>query len=311
MSRPLRIDGTAGLQEMSDADLDRLCYYLRVAYANVLQSGGHGSVNVGGSGTTFGSMSDTSRTQRVNTGSNVQSAPGTGTETDSSYTYKQVITGPSSPTDNTLNTQGFQIIDGTSGTIAATEAQIAATVISQTIQDMRVGDEVGTYRVLPSNPANFGHGGGGTWVNMGTWFIDTNYIGTTIYYLWLKTAHTSVPGSNVYPVCSEYPAVGLREVNITTSSNLIQNILLPILQRDMLNNNGLSFNNNSLRYNQQSNQVSGVARGTQIDTRLSGTTETQSNPPAGTDPGGSDVYRTFSTPSGATTNHSVQIFYMI
>ena len=297
MSRPLRIDGTAGLQEMSDADLDRLCYYLRVAYANVLQSGGHGSVNVGGSGTTFGSMSDTSRTQRVNTGSNVQSAPGTGTETDATFTYKQIITGPSSPTDNTLNTQGFQIIDGTSGTITATEAQIAATVIAQTIQDMRVGDEVGTYRVLTTNP------GGGTWLDMGTWFTDTTYTSSTTYKLWLKTAHTSVPGSDVYPLAIDGVS-GLKEVDIVTSSNLVQNILLPILQRDLLSNN-------SLRYNQQVTQISGVARGTISDTRLSGTSDTQNNPPAGTDPGGSDVYQTFSTPSGSAANHNVQIFYMI
>lgn len=301
MSRPLRIDGTAGLQEMSDADLDRVCYYLRVAYANVLQSGGHGSVNVGGSGTTIGSMSDTSRTQRVNTGSNTQPAPGTGTETDATFTYKQVRTGPSSPSDNTLNTQGFQIIDGTSGTIAATEAQIAATIISQTIQDMRLGDEVGTYRVSTSNP------GGGTWVNMGTWFTDTTYSGTTTYKLWLKTAHTSVPGSNVYPVSAEYPAVGLREVNITTSSNLVQNILLPVLQRDLLSNNSLHYQQtiSSFSYN------SGVNRGTVSDTRLSGTSNTQSNPPGGTNPGPSDVYRTFSTPSGSAANHEVHYFYMM
>tara|TARA_R100000951_G_scaffold105020_1_gene98539 strand:+ start:211 stop:1104 length:894 start_codon:yes stop_codon:yes gene_type:complete len=297
MSRPLRFDGTAGLIEMTDADLDRICYYLRVAFANVLQSGGHGSVNVGGSGTTFGSMSDTSRTQRVNTGSNTQPAPGTGTETDASFTYKQIITGPSSPSDNTLNTEGFQIIDGTSGTIAATEAQIAATVISQTIQDMRVGDEVGTYRVSTSNP------GGGTWVDMGTWFIDTTYTSTTTYKLWLKTAHTSIPGSNIYPLVIDGVA-GLKEVDIITSSDLVQNVLLPILQRDLLSNN-------SLRYNQQVTQVSGVARGTISDTRLSGTSETQNNPPAGTDPGGADVYRTFSTPSGSAANHNVQIFYMI
>jgi len=304
MSRPLRFDGTAGLIEMTDADLDRICYYLRVAFANVLQSGGHGSVNVGGSGTTFGSMSDTSRTQRVNTGSNTQPAPGTGTETDASFTYKQIITGPSSPSDNTLNTEGFQIIDGTSGTIAATEAQIAATVISQTIQDMRVGDEVGTYRVSTSNP------GGGTWVDMGTWFIDTTYTSTTTYKLWLKTAHTSIPGSNIYPLVIDGVA-GLKEVDIITSSDLVQNVLLPILQRDVLTNNGLSFQDNSLRYNQQVTQVSGVARGTISDTRLSGTSETQNNPPAGTDPGGADVYKTFSTPSGSAANHNVQIFYMI
>ena len=295
MSRPLRIDGTSGLIEMSDADLDRLCYYLRVAYATQLNTNGQGSLNVGGSGTTIGTMSDTSRTQRVNTGSNVQPYPGTGTETDASFTYKQIRTYPSSPSNSILNSESFVIVDSTSGTITATEAQIAATVIAQTITDMRTGDEVGTYRVATSNP------GGGTWIDKGIWFVDTTYTGSTTYKLWLKTAHNSIPGSNVYPVAIDGVS-GLREQNISSSSNLIQNILLPILTRDM-------FSNTSLFYNQSTSSV-GVNRGIINDTRLASTSNTQSNPPAGTDPGPSDIYRSFSTPSGSATVFQAQYFYL-
>lgn len=296
MSRPLRVDGTSGLIEMSDADLDRLCYNLRVAYSAQLNSGGNGSVHVGGSGTTIGTMSDTSRTQNVNTGSSRQNFPGTGTETDASYTYKQLRTYPSSPSNSTLNTEGFVIVDGTSGTITATEAQIAATVIAQTITDMRTGDEVGTYRVATSNP------GGGTWVDKGTWFVDTTYTGSTTYKLWLKTAHSSVPGSNIYPVAIDGTA-GLKEVNIASSGNLIQNILLPILTRDMAVNSSLYY---LLNVNN-----TGVNRGVIADTRLSGTSETRSEPPAGTDPGGSDIYKAFSTPSGSIANHTVEYFKLV
>ena len=296
MARPLRLDGTSGLIEMSDADLDRLCYNLRVAYSTQLNSGGSGSVHVGGSGTTIGSMSDTSRTQNVNTGSSRQSFPGTGTETDASYTYKQLRTFPTSPSNTNLNTEGFVIIDGTSGTISATEAQIAATVITQTITDMRTGDEVGTYRVSTSNP------GGGTWVDKGTWFVDTTYTGSTTYKLWLKTAHSSIPGSIVYPLTIDGTA-GLKEVNIASSGNLIQNILLPILTRDMATNNSLYY---ELNVNN-----TGVNRGVIADTRLDSTSNTRSEPPAGTDPGGSDIYKAFSTPSGSIANHTVEYFKLV
>ena len=295
MARPFKLDGFRGIIEMSDAHLDRMCYYLRKAYSDQLNAGGNGSINVGGSGTTFGSMSDTSRTRRVNTGSSRQSFPGTGTETDSSYTYKQIINFPSSPTDTILNDQGFVILDGTSGVITADEAEIVNTVIAQTITDMRTGDEVGTYRVATTNPGN------GTWTNKGTWFVDTTYSGSTTYKLWLKRSVAVEPGTYVYPISKDGTS-GLKEVDIAVSSNLVQNILLPILTRQMLPN---------LQYNQQLIQHTGVTRGTIYDTRLTGTSETQSNPPSGTDPGPSDVYKSFSTPSGSATSHQTQYFYLV
>lgn len=292
MSRPLRFDGTAGLIEMSDADLDRLCYYLRVAYSTQLNSNGQGSINVGGSGTNIGSASDTSRTQNVNTGSNYQPYPGTGTETDASFTYYQNRNIPSSPSSSILDSQGFVVIDGVSGVISSSESQITSTIISQTIADMRTGDEVGTYRISTTNPGN------GTWVNKGTWFIDTTYNSSTTYYLWLKTGHSSIPGSNVYPLTVDGTS-GLKEIDIISSSNLIQNILLPILTRNMSND----------LYYQISTSSGTINRGTFLDTRLDSTSNTQSNPPVGTDPGGSDVYRSFSTPSGSGV--SFQNYYLI
>ena len=292
MSRPLRIDGTAGLIEMSDADLDKLCYRLRRAYADQLNANGNGSLNVGGSGTTIGSASDTSRTQRVNTGSNTQPYPGTGTETDASFTYKQNRNIPSSPSSTTLNNDGFVIIDGTSGVISATESQIVSTIITQTITDMRTGDEVGTYRISTSNPGN------GTWVNKGTWFTDTTYSGSTTYYLWLKTLNSTSPGTDIYPLGID-GTLGLKELFISVSSNLVQNILLPILTRNMAND----------LYYQVSTSSSSINRGAFLDTRLSSTSNSQSNPPAGTNPGPSDVYRSFSTPSGSAA--TFQNYYLI
>lgn len=292
MSRPLRIDGTAGLIEMSDADLDKLCYRLRRAYADQLNANGNGSLNVGGSGTTIGSASDTSRTQRVNTGSNTQPYPGTGTETDASFTYKQNRNIPSSPSSTTLNNDGFVIIDGTSGVISATESQIVSTIITQTITDMRTGDEVGTYRISTSNP------GSGTWVNKGTWFTDTTYSGSTTYYLWLKTLNSTSPGTDIYPLGID-GTLGLKELFISVSSNLVQNILLPILTRNMAND----------LYYQVSTSSSSINRGAFLDTRLSSTSNSQSNPPAGTNPGPSDVYRSFSTPSGSAA--TFQNYYLI
>lgn len=277
---------------MSDADLDKLCYRLRRAYADQLNANGNGSLNVGGSGTTIGSASDTSRTERVNTGSNTQPYPGTGTETDASFTYKQNRNIPSSPSSTTLNNDGFVIIDGTSGVISATESQIVSTIITQTITDMRTGDEVGTYRISTSNP------GGGTWVNKGTWFTDTTYSGSTTYYLWLKTLNSTSPGTDIYPLGID-GTLGLKELFISVSSNLVQNILLPILTRNMAND----------LYYQVSTSSSSINRGAFLDTRLSSTSNSQSNPPAGTNPGPSDVYRSFSTPSGSAA--TFQNYYLI
>jgi len=277
---------------MSDADLDKLCYRLRRAYADQLNANGNGSLNVGGSGTTIGSASDTSRTQRVNTGSNTQPYPGTGTETDASFTYKQNRNIPSSPSSTTLNNDGFVIIDGTSGVISATESQIVSTIITQTITDMRTGDEVGTYRISTSNP------GGGTWVNKGAWFTDTTYSGSTTYYLWLKTLNSTSPGTDIYPLGID-GTLGLKELFISISSNLVQNILLPILTRNMAND----------LYYQVSTSSSSINRGAFLDTRLSSTSNSQSNPPAGTNPGSSDVYRSFSTPSGSAA--TFQNYYLI
>ena len=62
-------------------------------------------------------------------------------------------------------------------------------------------------------------------------------------------------------------------------------------------------------YYQVSTSSSSINRGAFLDTRLSSTSNSQSNPPAGTNPGPSDVYRSFSTPSGSAA--TFQNYYLI
>ena len=75
--------------------------------------------------------------------------------------------------------------------------------------------------------------------------------------------------------------------------------LLPILTRNMSND----------LYYSVTTALSTINRGTFNDTRLSTTDETYDEPPAGTDPGPSDVYKAFSTPSGSAVVH--QPYYLI
>ena len=55
----------------------------------------------------------------------------------------------------------------------------------------------------------------------------------------------------------------------------------------------------------------GINRGVISDTRLNNTSDTRSEPPAGTDPGPSDIYKAFSTPSGTAADHSIEYFKLI
>ena len=108
------------------------------------------------------------------------------------------------------------------------------------------------------------------------------------------------PGTYVYPIARDGNK-GLIEVEIAKTANLIQNILLPVLTRNM--SSGLHYLIDSTNDN--------LNRGIVNDTRLTATSETRIDPPGGTDPGPSDVYQAFSTPSGAAANHAQYFFKMI
>lgn len=294
MVRPLEFL-SGNLESMSDADLDRLQYYLRVAYAAQLNAGGPGSISVGSAQTQIGIASDTSSTQQsattvriVNDGviQTYPAAPGLGTETDSSFTYQQNRTVPSFPSASTLNADGYAFYDNTAGAVqtANTASHLYDEVLAQCITDMRTGDEVGTYRISTSTPTD---GGAGTWTDKGTWYTDSTYdAGTTTYKLWLKTAMNSIPGSDIEPVGLD--GSDLKERGILNSNNLIQNVLLPALTRRM--------SSGDLLYTTGTSTPSGVNRGTFTDTRQTTSNDTQ----VFSDPN----YTTTSTPTGSATTQT-------
>lgn len=301
---PLKYDGSDTLQDMSSADLDRLTYYLQVAYAAQLNAGGNGNVNVGGSGTTIGTASDTSSTQQTNTTVRIlnngiietyPAYPGIGSETDATYTYKQLQTVPTAVSSANFNVNGMLYYDSANDELEpfSTEAQLADAIITQAITNMRTGDEVGSYRVSTTTPVS---GGAGTWTSKGTFFSDTTYsAGTTTYTLYLKTALDTVPGSDVFPVGLDSDGGGTAVGNIiqrpiVNTGRLIQEVLLPALTRKM---------SSGLYYTVSTTQT-GENRGAFTDTKQTATTNTQAfvNP----------NYNSTSTPSG--TASTVTTYYL-
>ena len=299
MVRPLKYD-SGNLQEFSDADLDRLCYNLRVAYANQLNSSGNGYIFTGSGETSIGSASDTSSTQRTSTVTRIvndgviqtyPAYPGIGTETDATYNYRQKQGVPTFPTDSTMNTDGYVYYSNDEVVVANTAAHLYDEILSQTITDMRTGDEVGTYRISTSTPTN---GGAGTWTDKGTWFVDSTYsAGSTTYKLWLKRSLTTVPGTSVLPVGLDTD--DLKERPIANTDNIIQNILLPALTRRM--------NDGDLKYTVVTSTPSGVNRGSFLNTRQTSASNTQSfsNP----------TYSSTSTPTGSATTQTTYYLNLV
>ena len=300
MTRPLAYDGANDLQQMSDAELDRVTYYLAVAYAAQLNASGNGYVNVGVGGTSIGSAVNQTKTQQTNSVTRIlndgiiqtyPAYPGTGSTTVATYTYYQDRNIPSAPSDATFNSSGYVYYDGTNSLqVENTDAGIYAEILSQTITDITSGHEVGSYRVATSTPTS---GGAGTWVSKGTFFQDTTYsAGTTTYTLYLKTGLTTVPGTNVYPVGLDTSDNQLRQRPITNSDPLVANVLLPMLTRRM--SSGL--------YYTVSTSSAGTNKGTFTDTWQTGVTNTQNFD--GT------YYTSTSTPSGAATTRATYYFYI-
>ena len=301
---PLKYDGSNTLQDMSTSDLERLTYYLQVAYAAQLNGSGNGYVFVGSGGTAIGSAADTSATQQTNqTARGINdgiiqgfpSHPGIGSETDTSYSYQQDRNTPSAVSSTNFNLRGMLFYDSANDELEpfSTESQLADVILDQAITNMRTGDEVGSYRVSTSTPSN---GGAGTWTDKGTFFADTTYsAGTTTYKLWLKTALDSVPGSDVFPVGLDSDGGGTVTGNIhqrliVNTGSLIQSVLLPALTRKM--SSGMHYS--------VATSTSGINRGAFTDTKQTATTNTTVLE------GG--FYKSISTPSGGAS--TVNTYYL-
>ena len=279
MARPLRYLPNTNIefQEMTAAELSRLRYNLRLRYADMLRNGGPGSIIVGG-GTTFGSASNTERTvgSQTNNRRFSDNNPSTGTTTRTQYNYGLNLANiPAFPTDFTNSYCAFDA--SINEFFQAREvSHFLIGIINDTINEMRTGDELGTYRVATNSP-------GTGWTNMGLFFRDTFFNNQQIntYNLWLRTTLTAPSSTTVLPMYINGDG-DFQEMD-TARYILLENLLFTVLQSRIAAG--------SLHY---SIDGTGVARGSFIDTRRSG--ETRNDNQSG------DNYTSTLTPSGGATN---------
>lgn len=280
---------------MSDAELERLSYNLRVAYATQLNSDGNGSISVGTSYTNIGSAINTRASRAVNSytvseysaaGNSYPAYPSGTARADTTYNYQQLQTVPSFPSDATLDSDGTVYYSVTAGGLerirGAGNSSDFDDIIDHCITEMQTGDEVGTYRVNTTTPTN---GGAGTWTNKGTFFDDDRYPTNTsdgsIHRLYLKRSLDTPPGSSVLPLGLTSDG-HLKQRAIGENDNLIQNILLPILTRK-ISDGALVYNVDAFPYTGQ--PASSINRGFFVDSRITGSTQSQYRGTLNADPG--------------------------
>lgn len=284
MTLPLKATVTSGrtleLQQLKPAELALLRYNLRCSYAAHLNGNGTGVVRMGDTGSNgpeFGRVINVERTQ-TNEGPHPHARP-TGVVTgnnDTPYSYRQ-STGSAAPTTFTNSYASYNLVSSTELEIRQERSinNIVDAVLTDCINEMRTGDEIGTYRVdnINSPPT------GGVWADKGLWFIDTIYAASTVntYNLYLKLSGTAPIEPLVSPVVVRDDGT-IETVSIGLTSPLYL-FLLDILKSRV---------SASLTYD----IGVGMNRGNFIETRFSTTTISHPGPSAG------DDYRTTATPSG-------------
>ncbi len=314
MNRPLHYDGsgdTINIREMTDANLERLVYYTQVAYAAQLDGSGKGYIFAGTGATAIGSHQDTLSDQNIASNPSAGNASGTDQYPSApgilningvNYTYQQDRTVPSFPSEATLNTDSYLCLDGSYDIkVAKDESGIISAIINTALVNLKndgSGNEVGSYRVSDSIPTN---GGAGTWKDKGTWFIDKYYndTGNVTYKLWLKTALTTIPGSDVFPLRLSSNHFKIYN-SITNTSDLVQNVLLPTMTRRL-------STGTSLCYEVATSAPTGAQlRGTITNKRFTETVDSQAI--VGAD--ASEVYQAISTPNTSGAKPTVSTKYL-
>jgi len=306
MTRPLYYDGF-DLRTMSSSQADRVVYYLQVAYANQLDAAGDGAVYAAASGgLSIGSALDTSSTVQDATraapsddGSfqSYPSYPGIGTETDTTYYYRQNVSWPNFPSVSVLDSASYLALSSADIQIANTSG-ILLSIINQALSAIKL-DYVGAYYVSPTQPSL---GGAGVWSDKGSWFVDSRYnnVGNTTYKLWLKKSLTTIPGSTDFlPMYLENN--DLKTVQGFNENHfMIQDVLLPALTRR------LTDSTIDLRYEIVSGVEPAGSRGSFLDTKYTQSTNTQFS----TGSGYSEVYTSRSTPLTSGTTTTVNTYWL-
>lgn len=193
LTNPLRIRYTVpggstfqDIIEMSAAEIKTiLAYSLCVEFATDTTTNLQGTLNIGGTGTSIGTFTDTRRPDPVNSPVAVNNPSGT-TTTSTVYTLKQLLTAGTASLSarlvcwDTTNNRIIQYAD-------ADYNGVLDTIIS----DLAAGNQVGQYQLKSS-----GAPAGGTWTSRGTFTDktdDSTGNTTTTYTLWQKTALASPP----------------------------------------------------------------------------------------------------------------------
>lgn len=200
MARPLKIKysgATAiGMQEMTDAEIDYIAHQVQYQIASQVNGTGPLTLNVNGSGTDIGSLTDTWRPNTIGThpvGTSVNS---------STYYFRQNRT-----TDATSPTRP---IEWSSNAVRElSDSSINSYIFNRVIGRLSVAT-LGSYVLQPSAP------GGGTWTNVAT-VTDTAQSGNTTTYLWRctsNTAPTAVRSLKVY-------GTGMKEMSDAEMRSLI------------------------------------------------------------------------------------------
>jgi len=250
--RPFKIDGTTGLKQMTDGELDYISYLTRVAYAALSNGPGHITINSAPAGySSIGTVDDETR-DVGRSQSNIGDVHGVGPDNGNvaapgslstvTYTLSQNYNnsndvpstsnwnlGPLVSVDASFNNvQPLGYIDG-----VQTLQDVYDTLIDPIVQDIE-GGGVGIFRLATSSP-------GGDWTSTGFSMANravdpNNYNGpsTTTYTLYKRTSETSP--SVVRPVRKDTNG-GFKEMTNTE----ITNYTLPLLYNRINEGNRLVY----------------------------------------------------------------------
>jgi len=220
--RPLRIKASAypidssniqGLQEMTDAEIEQ--YYAAILtkdFADNTDGSGTGEINIGGSGTTIGTATDTKRDDAVGT------HPTDGaSSTVTTYTAKQIESAASESITN--RPLGYES-SGTVGMHEFTDSELDSDILDKIADDLVAqGDyTIGQYKLATSSPT------GGTWTARYT-LTDTEVDGDSIaYYIWQKTAPTTAANANYKPLKVTGGGAGVQEMTVAEMEQTVPNL---------------------------------------------------------------------------------------
>ena len=218
---PLRIKSSAypasssniqGLQEMTDAEIEQyISATVTKAFSDASDGTETGDININGSGTAIGSVTDTKRDDAVGT------HPTDGaSSTVTTYTAKQVETVVSESITN--RPVGYEA-SGSVGVHEFTDSELDTDILEKVVDDYVAQGSytIGQYSLNAASPA------GGTWTARYT-ISDTQVDGTTNdMKIWQKTTATTAAVDNYKPVKVKDSGAGIQEMTVAEIEQVMPN----------------------------------------------------------------------------------------